>query len=520
MSRVAIVGAGPVGLGLAIELGQRGIETTVLEQDEVVHRIPKGQNLTQRTMEHFRVWGVDDRIRAARLMPPEYPAAGVNAYGNLMSEFAHSWFKRSTVDDYYFASNERLPQYLTEEVLRERVSQLDAVDARYGVTVRSVEQGSSSVRAITDQGAVEAGFLVGCDGSRSIVRESAGIGERRTDHDRKMALLVFRSEQLHEILTARFGDAAFFNVLDPGLDGYWRFLGRVDVGEGWFFHAPVSDDSTAESLDHERLLYDTVGVSFEVDLDYVGFWNLRIAIANRYRSGRVFIAGDAAHSHPPYGGYGINTGLEDARNLGWKLAGVLAGWGGPDLLDSYDAERRAVFESTARDFIEAFIERDRRFIRAHDLEADREEFRAAWASRRSGAKGISDFEPHYEGSSIVVGATGGRPSAVGGHSFAVRPGHHLSPPRAGAGHSLLTALGDGFGLIARDADSATISSFKSASADLGVPLRVMTEREHPEIGAYEQHPFLIRPDNFVAWVADGSQSDLRHVLRRSVGGRQ
>src|SRR5690606_37644251 len=112
----------------------------------------------------------------------------------------------------------------------------------------------------------------------------------------------------------------------------------------------------------------------------------------------VFIAGDAAHSHPPYGGYGVNSGLEDARNLGWKLAAVLSGWGGERLLDSYDAERRPVFHSTIHDFIARSIDTDRDFQEAHDPTRDRAAFEAAWAKRAEGAVAeVHAYEPHYEG---------------------------------------------------------------------------------------------------------------------------
>ena len=102
-------------------------------------------------------------------------------------------------------------------------------------------------------------------------------------------------------------------------------------------------------------VFEAAGAQVRCRVDYIGFWELRFAVANSYRNGRIFIAGDAAHSHPPYGGYGINLGLEDAKNLGWKLAAALQGWAGPKLLTSYDEERRPVFQSTARDFIEKAI---------------------------------------------------------------------------------------------------------------------------------------------------------------------
>jgi 2-polyprenyl-6-methoxyphenol hydroxylase-like FAD-dependent oxidoreductase len=137
-------------------------------------------------------------------------------------------------------------------------------------------------------------------------------------------------------------------VLHPKLDGYWKFFGRVDLGTTWFFHAPVPPDTTRDNFDFERFLHEAAGAEFDVAFEHIGFWDLRFAVADTYRQGRLFIAGDAAHSHPPYGGYGINSGFEDAANLSWKLAATLQGWGGPGLLDSYTAERQPVFASTAR----------------------------------------------------------------------------------------------------------------------------------------------------------------------------
>ena len=199
---VIVIGGGPVGLGLAIELGQRGISVGLVEKYETIQPIPKGQNLTQRTVEHFHFWGVEKEIQAARTMPQDYPIGGVIAYGSLTSDHWYSWLKRELVRPFFYTDNQRLPQYATERVLRERAAQLKTVEARYGWAAETVTQTDDRVEVVlrhTDgrEKRWAALYLVGCDGSRSIVREQAGIPQTMDDHGKRMALIVFRSTELH-----------------------------------------------------------------------------------------------------------------------------------------------------------------------------------------------------------------------------------------------------------------------------------------------------------------------------------
>src|SRR6266568_3636799 len=358
---VAIVGGGPVGVALAVELGQHCV----------------------------------DELRAARVMPPGYPIGGVTAYGNLMSPYYHAMRgfsgRGSGVQDFYFQRNERLPQYCTEEVLRNRMRDLPSVTALFGWNAEQVQQADDEVRltvapvaegsaafyswsADTPQQVntesaeegegrqvIKAHYLVGCDGGKSLVRESMGIDRGGRNFDQRMVLAVFRSKELHEALK-RFPLATTYRAMKPELQGYWQFFGRIDVGEGFFFHAPLPKDATPDNFDFLGLLHEAAGFDFQAEFDHIGFWDLRIMVASQYSQGRVFIAGDACHQHPPYGGFGLNTGLEDAANLGWKLAARLQDWGGQALLDSYGQERRPIFVETGEAMIAGGIERDRKWL--------------------------------------------------------------------------------------------------------------------------------------------------------------
>lgn len=522
-TQVIIVGGGPVGLGLAIELGQRGIRCAVIERHTQPQPVPRGQNLTQRTMEHFHFWGAEQALRRARTIPKEYGIGGMTAYGSLVSGYHYDWLQRELVRPFYFTDNERLPQYETEAVLRHRVSELPSVETLYGWTVDQVMQdddGASVAFATRDGGerrTMRASYVVGCDGSRSIVREQAGITQTRSDHDRLMVLLVFRSSGLHKLLE-RFPGKSFFNVLHPRLKGYWQFFGRVDLDNNWFFHAPVPADTTKDNFDFKQLLFDAAGAEFDVEFQHIGFWDLRFATADSYRKGRLFIAGDSAHSHPPYGGYGINTGFEDATNLGWKLAAALDGWAGPALLDSYSAERRPVFASTARDFIEKSIHDDRDFLAAFDPAGDRTSFEQAWAERQSGAKSeVNVFEPNYEGSPIAWGPATGNCSAKGAHVFAARAGHHLAPQPLSSGRNIYDELRDGFTLLALDAPPAVRNGFAEAAAKLNVPLTIIADNRRDGRKRYDASLVLIRPDQFVAWASNDGSPDAEAILRRTTG---
>jgi 2-polyprenyl-6-methoxyphenol hydroxylase-like FAD-dependent oxidoreductase len=516
---VVIVGGGPVGLGLAIELGQRGIRCVLSERHTEPQPIPKGQNLTQRSMEHFHFWGAEAELRAARTIPPGYGIGGLTAYGTLLGSYQYDWMQRELVKPYYFKDNERLPQYQTENVLRQRLAQIPCVQALYGWDCTAITQDDTGaeVSLCEHEGSppktIRARYVVGCDGSRSITREQAHISQTLSDHDRRMVLLVFKSKALHQLLD-RYPGKSYFCVLHPELKGYWRFFGRVDLGNTWFFHAPVPLGTTADNFDFIALLHQAAGAEFEAEIEHIGFWNLRFALADRYRAGRIFIAGDAAHSHPPYGGYGVNTGFEDARNIGWKLAAVLQGWGHEALLDSYDAERRPVFASTRDDFIAKSIENDRDFLQTYDLQRDPEAFEQAWQARSKGAVGeVHAFEPHYEGSPLTwpAAAADAVCSAKGSHQFKARAGHHLAPAMLDSGKNIYQALGQGYALLAVGTQETDQRLWQETAKSMGIPLTLIAQEVNSETDRYEMSWVLIRPDQFVAWASPTPHIDVSQI---------
>lgn len=545
--QVVIVGGGPVGVGLAVELGQRGIDCALIERHRTPVRIPKGQNLSNRTMEHFYFWHCVDELRAARIMPPGYPIGGVTCYHDLMSPYWHGATggrdRGPHVRDYYFQANERLPQYCTEQVLRNRMAELPTITAHFGWTAEHIAQDDSGVSVTigpTDESAfyswsadapqantaaaesegrrvIRGQYLVGCDGGRSLVRESMGIDRSGRDFDQRMVLAVLRSRELHEALK-RFPECTTFRAMKPELQGYWQFFGRIDVGEGFFFHAPVPRDATPDTYDFRRLLYDAAGFEFQVELDHVGFWDLRIMTASQYRKDRVFIAGDACHQHPPYGGFGLNTGLEDATNLGWKLAGALQGWGGARLLDSYAEERRPIFYETGEAIIAGGIERDRAFLDRYNPEKDRAEFERAWAEFPTLAgQQRQSYEPHYEGSPIVIGAPDATCSIHGRYAFTAEAGHHLAPRMLSTDRNVFEELGPDFTLLAFGPEDGAVWAFEDAASSRGVPLKVVRDSYDGEREAYDARLILVRPDQYVVWAGDAAPADVSALLQRAAG---
>lgn len=523
--QVVIIGGGPVGMALAVELGQRDISVCVIERGRNVGRLPKGQGLTHRSLEHFYYWHCDEQLRSIRLLPPGYVIGGIIAYENLASEYWYSAAEaRNKLTPYYFQRNDRLPQYLTEQVLRDRVRELPSVTVMLENRVTRVDQDDNEVRVSyeaevwpNEDGMVAADYAVGCDGTASTVVRQLEIERPGTDFGTRMVLAVIYSPEFHKS-TGRFGDRTTFRVMKPDADGAWHFWGRIEAEDTFFFHAPVAEGTRRTDEAYLRgVMEDAAGFPHHIEFRHVGFWSLRTSVAENYRKDRIFIAGDAAHSHPPYGGMGLNNGLEDVTNLGWKLAAAFNGWGSDALLDSYSAERRPVFWQIAEDVIVGDMRADGEWLRRYSPARDRAEFEAAWMERANDAGKMRAIEPHYEGSPIICGHAGAESGVHSEHSFVARAGHHLSPQVLSSGQNVFEKLGTGYTLLAFEAGDREVRAMEVAARHHNISLTVVRDTYAGDRTKYKAQMIVVRPDQFVGWAGDTTGDEAPAIMRRILG---
>ncbi len=328
---VLIAGAGPTGLTLAIELARRGVYTRIVDRAAEFSVGSRGDGLQPRTLEVFEDLGVLGEILDSGMGAPltRVYAGDEIAWEGRMTEpvepkpdipYPNLWF---------------VPQWRTEEILRKRLADL-GVQVELGTELTRFTQDGTGVTATLsrDGGSetVRASYLVGCDGGRSVVRKALGIPfTGTTDEDLRVLLADVRADGLdHELGHTWMVDEQTFFGLTPLATG----------PDAYVVAAPAGPD-TDPSLDHLQRTLEAMSGRTDIrlrDLTWITVWRLNVRMAERFREGRVFLAGDAAHVHPPTGGQGLNTGVQDAYNLGWKLASVLAG-APAELLDSYEAER-------------------------------------------------------------------------------------------------------------------------------------------------------------------------------------
>jgi 2-polyprenyl-6-methoxyphenol hydroxylase-like FAD-dependent oxidoreductase len=522
---VLIVGGGPVGLALAMDLGWRGIGCTLVERRDGAVDFPKMNMVSSRSMEFCRRWGINDAVKAAG-WSEDLPLNIVfltAMTGHELARFDYPGYRaRGALADTPEGSR-RCPQTLFDPILRERARAQNSVTLRHRTALSDFSQDGDGVRAtLVDletgrDETVEADFLVGCDGATSMVRERLGIemdGDAVLTHNMNVFFVAdeLPGWQAHGQCWAHW-------LIGPG--GQWGNIVAVDGKRQWRLSMTgFAADATLDPEQAASHVRHAVGCDFAFEVKAVMPWVRRRQVARHYRSGRAFIAGDAAHLLSPTGGFGMNTGIGDAIDLGWKLAAVIEGWAGPALLDSYQAERRPIgtlnVNEAARNFglLAALAEATGADVAADTPQGATIRARLGATIRDGGYNQEYEAEGlilgyHYDGSPIIAGEDGAAPPlAVSQYEPGTRPGARAPHAWLEDGRrSTLDLFGRGFVLLRLGAAPPSDTAIRDAAMARGVPLAVH-DIDDPAIHAlYEKRLVLVRPDGHVAWRGDAPPAD-------------
>jgi 2-polyprenyl-6-methoxyphenol hydroxylase-like FAD-dependent oxidoreductase len=521
-TEVLVAGGGPVGLSAAIELAQRGISCLVIEpRTSVSWARPRCKTINVRTMEHLRRWGIAERLRARAPLATSWSQEVVfctSLVGDELSRFS-GVFGLTAHGDRSPELGQQAPQYLLEELLREVVDELSPCELLTGLRVVDVEQtGGEAKVTVEDQtghrSVISAEYVLGCDGPRSAVREAIGSSYAGELALRPNFGMVFNAPELWQHV--RHGPAVQYWIVNQTAPA---LIGPVDLVGTWWMIAIGVDRETGER-DARQIIEGAVGTSVPLEILSNDPWTARMQLVDRARRGRVFLAGDAAHLNPPFGGHGLNTGIGDAADLGWKLAAMLDGWGGPALLDSYEAERRPIHrrvidEAAANmsvlptELLGKDIERD---------DAAGEQARLLLGARIKETK-TAEFHAldlvlgaSYDESPIIVPDTA-ETRPWDGHTQAARPGARLPHAWLSPRRSLYDELGYGLTLLLLAAtDAAALETARRACRARGVPLSVLDLTELDLRAPYGADLLLVRPDQHIAWRGDRLPDDPMTVI--------
>lgn len=526
-TEVVIAGGGPVGLTLAHELGSRGIACVLLEpRPEPSLASPRCKQMNPRSMEIFRRLGIADAVRGAARLPFGWSDSAVFCT-------ALTGHRLERFDGVFALSDVQRPdlaepalwcaQNHVEEALRDTLARRETVSARWGWTLTGLEQDATGVTATATDDAgrervVRGRYLVGADGARSAVRRACGIPLAGRSHEIRNVQVIFDAPGLSA--RHRLGRAVQYWVVNPEVNGLMGMLTTDDLW--WAIIINARED--ADAAWYERAVHRMIGAEEPITVTATDPWTARMLVADRYREGRCFLAGDAAHQNPPWGGFGANTGIGDAADLGWKLAAALRGWAGDCLLDSYETERRPI----ARRAI-AEAERNMRVLTGElavpGLDGDGPDGRALRAKTAELIRQAKTAEMYtlgfvlgtaYPGSPIILPDDGPAPASTGTeYRPSGAPGNRLPHQWLDRNRSLQDELGPGFTLLEIAAPPAP--EWEAAAAAAGVPL-TRYRLNRPDLhGLYAARYVLVRPDGYIAWRGEASPGDPRAVLDHARG---
>jgi 2-polyprenyl-6-methoxyphenol hydroxylase-like FAD-dependent oxidoreductase len=513
---VLIVGGGPVGLALAADLGWRGIECGLVERTDGSIDQPKTNEVNIRTMEFCRRWGIVDVIEK-RGYPRDHPHDQVYCTSLTGYEIARHPilpFAQQTPPPTSPQKKERCPQLTFDPILAEFARSRPSVTLRYRCQFESFVQRPDGVECeLTDLTTgrkirVRAQFVAACDGGNSRIRDALGIKPQGVQVLAYSTNILFTAnlESLHDK-----GRAVRFLFIEP--DGNWANLMSINGSDQW--RLQILGDTRPweqQNLDINASIRRAIGCEFfDYKIHSVQRWLRRAVVADRYRGGRIFLVGDAAHQLTPTGGFGMNTGVGDAIDLSWKFQAVIEGWGGAALLESYETERRPIGIRNVNEATDNFYRQQKTSSNPALLEATPEgtRVRAEIGERyRLAMHKIWENDGvqlgyYYDGSPICV-ADGTPPPAddpVDYHPTA-RPGSRAPHVWLGEGRSLIDLYGRGFVLLRIGPDAPDVTAIVEAANQRGVPVQVIGIINAEVASLYERRLALIRPDGHVAWRAD------------------
>jgi 2-polyprenyl-6-methoxyphenol hydroxylase-like FAD-dependent oxidoreductase len=533
-SEVLIVGAGPTGLTLAIDLGKRGVRCILIEQKAQPAFLPKMERVNARTMEIYRRMGLAQQIRAAGLRadcPMDvYIVLALNEPALLHLPYpsvaqAQAETRASNDGSLPLEPYQLISQYTIEPLLKAIAETIPAVTVRFDCEFLSLQQDGAGVsaRVRSSDGCTQdlrAAYLVGCDGGTSPVRKELGIKLAGEGNLLGLRQALYHCEALFERLPLGNGPGKgrHYHVAD---DKATQLI-MQDSTKHWTLHSMVE---TAAEMD--RQFEDTVGVALPYQRLSCDPWRQNLLLAERYGKGRVFLAGDAVHLVIPTGGLGMNSGIGDAVDLSWKLAATLRGWGGPNLLASYEIERRQVGEHNVGASRYATLGRRKwRSMWRPDIRDDT----AAGAATRHNLSAVAGIEQRksnemigaelgyrYVDSPVICNIPGGPEHLFREYQPTTWPGARLPHVWLDDGTPMQDRVPDGYTILKLGRTKADASGLERAIRSHGAPATVLDVPDRIAREIYGYDLILLRPDMHVVWRGNTAPEDAAEVAAIATG---